>query len=108
MMRVVSFILMWTLVESYSCIDRSNVDTCDLTNVQRNEYSRYFSAMKPIYGDQYSETGLERRKKCGWQQQDTSATDLPTFVLSVGLEGAGHHLYSELFKEPVFDCLWVN
>lgn len=93
---------------SYSCIDRSTPETCDLSNVQKNEYAKYFNAMKPIYGDLYAQTGLERRKNCGWKQHGASVAYLPTYVLSVGLEGAGHHLYSEIFQEPVFDCVWVS
>jgi hypothetical protein len=30
------------------------------------------------------------------------------FVISVGLEGAGHHLWTEILNEPVFDCVWTN
>ena len=83
-------------------------ENCELTDVQKNEYSRYFSALRPIYGDAYPQTGLEERKKCGWKQPAVDKSELPLFVMSVGLEGAGHHLYSELFKEPVFDCIWVR
>jgi hypothetical protein len=28
--------------------------------------------------------------------------------MSVGLEGAGHHLWTSLFAKPVFDCVWPN
>lgn len=106
-LHAISAILLWEVAQSLSCIDSSSAITCDLSNEQKNEYSKYFTAMKPIYGDLYQETGLERRRQCGWKQKDMSASHLPSFVLSVGLEGAGHHLYSELFKTPVFDCVWV-
>lgn len=95
-------------VLSFSCIQTIAPENCELTDVQKNDYSRYFSALRPIYGDSYPQTGLEDRRKCGWKQPAANKPELPMFVMSVGLEGAGHHLYSELFKEPVFDCLWVS
>jgi hypothetical protein len=111
MMRSVLFILSSFFAGtafSFSCIDRSYDKDCDLSHEKKNEYLKYFSAMKPIYGDYYSDTVLNQQRKCGWPQSPNRNPDLPLYVLSVGLEGAGHHLYSQLFKNPVVDCVWVN
>lgn len=94
-----------------SSIDRiqacKNVEfECDLSNEEKEGNSKYFLAMRNIYSDYFAESGLQKQMQCGWKS-DPKRNDLPLFVLAVGLEGAGHHLYSELFKEPVFDCLWV-
>lgn len=49
---------------------------------------------------------------CGWtpvtQSRQSGQIPLPLYVLAVGLEGSGHHLWSELLGTPVFDCLWFN
>lgn len=102
-----------------ACIERSDKDSCHWSNgnedgtvdMNAKEGSlKYFSSLKNIYGPLYPQTGIEQRKRCGWEspREKTNSKTLPVFVLSVGLEGAGHHLYSELFGKPVFDCLWVR
>jgi hypothetical protein len=69
--------------------------------------------MRNIYGKDIAQTSVAEHMRCGWKGDSRSSSDavkkdLPVFVLSIGLEGAGHHLYSELFAKPVFDCVWVN
>ena len=70
-------------------------------------YENYFEAMKSIYSN--SNAGIPRciseHARCGFPPKSSS---LPTFVLSIGLEGAGHHLWTEIFQKPVFDCVWTN
>lgn len=79
---------------------------------QLQSYSSYFDGMKSIYrnygnGD---ETCLPVHRSCGWPRtpQPSNKKRLPLFVLSVGLEGAGHHLWTEILDVPVVDCLWIN
>jgi hypothetical protein len=101
--------------ESYTSYNRrlsSNEQTCDDTTTFRS----YFDAMDSIYGGEDQQLGscLPLHKKCGWPSisSSTQLTDstkqLPLLVLSVGLEGAGHHLWTELLAEPIFDCVWIN
>lgn len=52
-------------------------------------------------------TCLPVHRECGWPKTQENSK-LPLFVLSVGLEGAGHHLWTEIFQKPVFDCVWTN
>lgn len=104
----------------FACIERSDRESCQWGASGKKDGSmdmnakegslKYFASLKNIYGPLYSQTGIENRKQCGWEPPRNSfnSKSLPTFVLSVGLEGAGHHLYSELFGKPVFDCLWVR
>ena len=54
----------------------------------------------------YDSTCLPIHKKCGWPKA-SSSKELPLFVISVGLEGAGHHLWTELLGS-IFDCSWIN
>ena len=75
-----------------------------------SSYSRYFEGMDAIYR-RYSggrETCFPVHKACGWPSTRSQKPHLPLFVLSVGLEGAGHHLWSEKLDVPVVDCLWIN
>lgn len=83
---------------------------CDRPSSAANPKSlRYFDGMKSIYFDNKDQsTCLPQHRECGWAPVGLPAKHLPTFVLSVGLEGAGHHLWTELLQEPVVDCLWVN
>lgn len=70
-------------------------------------YERYFQGMDSInrrFGDR--ETCFPLHKSCGWPAAPSNG--LPLFVLSVGLEGAGHHLWTEILDTPVVDCLWIN
>ena len=98
------------------------LSACDSNAASNDGYSEYFKDIEKIYGEHstirkgYESTCLPLHKKCGWPQQTRASSpsrgasnynDLPLFVLSVGLEGAGHHLWTELMK-PVFDCTWIN
>ena len=75
-------------------------------------YQNYLTGMANIYKNKDSETCVPIHRACAWPPPppSTTAPKLPLFVLSVGLEGAGHHLWSELLAEPVFapGCLWIN
>jgi hypothetical protein len=63
--------------------------------------------MQFIYpGNTGEGTCLPIHKTCGWPKEESK--NLPLFVLSVGLEGAGHHLWTEILEQPVFDCVWKN
>jgi hypothetical protein len=66
---------------------------------------KYFKGMDRIYKGEDEGTCLAVHKQCGWPAQPSN---LPLFVLSVGLEGAGHHLWTEILEQPVFDCVWIN
>jgi hypothetical protein len=99
---------------------------CDQTTVLSEGFRKYFTGMHNIYnsknntanyvrgvptGSLETRSCLSRHKECGWKG-GTSAfrrnKELPLLVLSVGLEGAGHHLWTELLDTPVFDCTWKN
>ncbi len=95
---------------------RSLLDSCD-TRVKSNAYDGYFRAMTNIYdtssnfksmqsASSVHDTCLATHKECGWTPSPRN--NLPLFVLSVGLEGAGHHLWTEILDSPVFDCVWIN
>jgi hypothetical protein len=62
----------------------------------------------------YKRTGLDGtcipvHKQCGWPPiKSTANKKLPLLVFSIGLEGAGHHLWTEILQKPVFDCIWIN
>ena len=102
------------------------LSVCDSDASSKAGYQTYFDDIEKIYGEHdtvrtgYQSTCLPLHKKCGWPKQTSAPLgssgsaggavkydDLPLFVLSVGLEGAGHHLWTELMK-PVFDCTWIN
>lgn len=78
---------------------------CDKGTKDNTQYDKYFTAMKNIYKKSEDETCLPVHRSCGWPKVESS---LPLFVFSIGLEGAGHHLWTELFDKPVFDCVWKN
>jgi hypothetical protein len=80
---------------------------CDSATPTNPLYARYFNAMQFIYpGNTGEGTCLPIHKTCGWPKEPSK--NLPLFVLSVGLEGAGHHLWTEILEQPVFDCVWTN
>ena len=83
---------------------------CDTTVATNPLMKRYFDGMKQIYsGSLGDSTCFPVHNRCGWPVVRTpQAKDLPLFVLSVGLEGAGHHLWTEIMEQPVFDCVWTN
>ena len=93
---------------------------CDKGASSNAGYQKYFEAMDNIYTKQSSKvftlgsattsltskTCITQHKECGWVQSQKK--ELPLFVISVGLEGAGHHLWTEILDAPVFDCVWIN
>ena len=84
---------------------QSNCDTTTRTNPL---FKRYFDGMDSIYhGNTGESTCYPVHKQCGWPAGEKSKK-LPLFVLSVGLEGAGHHLWTEILEQPVFNCVWKN
>eukprot|EP00605_Chrysophyceae_sp_TOSAG23-4_P000536 GSChrysophyteH1.ASY1.ANO1.605.1 assembled CDS len=103
---------------TFALSDRRNLQN-SFVECKRNieddiRFKNYFKGIHNIYGDQLltpSNSGLIRlvqQQKCGWIAPTKKQNDLPLLVLSVGLEGAGHHLWTEILDKPVFDCVWVN
>lgn len=83
---------------------------CDSKTANDPLMKKYFDGMKHIYPGSTGEgTCFPTHSQCGWPIVRTpEAKKLPLFVLSVGLEGAGHHLWTEILEQPVFDCVWTN
>ena len=82
---------------------------CDPLAKNNPDFKRYFEGMQSIYRGDAESTCLPAHQECGWPAvNEHSPKKLPLLVLSVGLEGAGHHLWTEILNEPVFDCVWVN
>eukprot|EP01038_Epipyxis_sp_PR26KG_P014884 gene14884-20016_t len=83
---------------------------CDESTSKNNEFKRYFMAMMNIYQNIQDGTCLPVHKQCGWPNVNNNHNNkkLPLLILSVGLEGAGHHLWTELMEQPLFDCVWKN
>lgn len=83
---------------------------CDASTASNPLLKRYFDGMKQIYpGTSGDSTCFPVHTQCGWPVvRSPEAKNLPLFVLSVGLEGAGHHLWTEILEQPVFDCVWTN
>lgn len=81
---------------------------CDPTARGNLDYQRYFDGMSTIYRSDVRMTCLPQHMECGWPAVALTSKKLPLLVMSVGLEGAGHHLWTELLKGPVFDCVWIN
>ena len=81
---------------------------CDPTARENQDYKRYFDGMNTIYRGDARMTCLPQHMECGWPAVASTSKKLPLLVMSVGLEGAGHHLWTDLLKGPVFDCVWVN
>ena len=79
-----------------------------------NFYKKYLNGMKKIYERTGKEnTCFTTHEQCGWNKPSSldtkpSSSKLPLFILSVGLEGAGHHLWTEILNEPIHDCVWTN
>lgn len=80
---------------------------CDKSTPSNPLLTRYFNSMKKIYGTSAEGTCFPIHQTCGWPRT-ANPKKLPLFVLSVGLEGAGHHLWTEILDQPVFDCVWIN
>jgi len=91
-------------------INLQEESVCDTTVATNPLMKRYFDGMKQIYsGSLGDSTCFPVHNRCGWPVVRTpQAKNLPLFVLSVGLEGAGHHLWTEIMEQPVFDCVWTN
>jgi hypothetical protein len=85
---------------------RLTSEFCDASAKINSDYQRYFETMSLIYQNKEEGTCLPVHKECGWPNKNPAS--LPTLVLSVGLEGAGHHLWTEIFGQPIFDCVWIN
>jgi hypothetical protein len=89
-------------------LNTGEVDSCDSSVSTNPVMKRYFNAMDSIYSGKSGEgTCYPVHKACGWPRTN-KGNNLPLFVLSVGLEGAGHHLWTEILEQPVFDCVWKN
>jgi hypothetical protein len=84
-------------------------ETCNRQAMTANKLllEPYFKTMQKIYKDSKAATCLPIHEQCGWPSE-RKLKKLPLMVLSVGLEGAGHHLWTELLEKPVFDCVWAN
>ena len=86
----------------------SSQPLCDSSAKTNPLFQRYFDGMNNIYPGRLAEsTCLPIHQSCGWPRINSNK-NLPTFVISVGLEGAGHHLWTEILNEPIFDCVWTN
>lgn len=89
---------------------------CDTAAQNNTSYQRYFTAMEHIYSDltpaALASTCLPVHSQCGWPATSSdypqTKKKLPLLVFSIGLEGAGHHLWTEILQIPVFDCVWIN
>lgn len=89
-------------------VNGEDSDVCDKSTAQNQGYQRYFEGMKHIYKTTGVDgTCLPVHEECGWPKRK-NPSKLPLLVFSVGLEGAGHHLWTELLNKPVFDCVWIN
>jgi len=99
---------------SSSSIHRRQLDEiCNKNAPKDTRYQAYFKGIKKSYRNvELTGTCLPVHMNCGWpsaiRSLDKSEEKLPLFVLSVGLEGAGHHLWTEIFSQPLFDCVWIN
>lgn len=85
-----------------------NGELCDSSTKSNLDFKRYFDGMSTIYQGESGNTCLQKHMECGWPSVSSAGNALPLLVISVGLEGAGHHLWTEVLDEPVFDCVWVN
>lgn len=101
--------------DSDSCDNDGNLQ--QILNQQKPLWKRYFDAMDTIYktNNLQMNTCIPKHKSCGWmptialsQTLSSKQKSLPTLILSVGLEGSGHHLWTEVLQVPVFDCVWIN
>ena len=72
-----------------------NASVCDTMAGQREEYRDYFNSMKKIYSKTSEEgTCVPVHRQCGWPAQNPH---IPQYVLVIGLEGSGHHFWTELY-----------
>ena len=80
---------------------------CSVDASKQQAYTNYFNAMRNIYGNAIDETCLPVNMKCGWPHTQSK---LPLYIIAIGLEGSGHHLWTSVMKEGVFEegCVWVG
>jgi hypothetical protein len=107
--RICFLFLLSTLTILASSSMAAATQNCHVGAGNNTNYQRYFQGMRAMYShvDSVESTCLPVHEQCGWPSRDNSK-GLPLFVLSVGLEGAGHHLWTEILQKPVFDCVWIN
>jgi hypothetical protein len=106
--RLASLLILVKIVSSSNSNDTISFEECDKSTRSNPGYSRYFTGMEAIYKATGADgTCLPVQKECGWPKRK-NPDKLPLLVFSLGLEGAGHHLYSELLNKPLFDCVWIN
>jgi hypothetical protein len=118
LLSIVPFILIFNVVAS---LDASSL-VCDSSASQNEGYRNYFNGMKKIYRNAEEGTCIPIHRECGWPKQNSH---LPQFVLVIGLEGSGHHFWTDLYiyvqcvkystnqllfarlNRPIHDCVWV-
>lgn len=88
-------------------------ELCDRGAGNNTAFARYFQTMRNIHRRAGVEgTCIPVHEECGWpkigHKTNKEGKELPLLVFSIGLEGAGHHLWTEILQKPVFDCVWVN
>lgn len=96
---------------NYTEVSRRLMAKCDSSKMNRAGYEKYFNGINRIHKDKQDGTCLPVHQECGWQKPasgQAASNNLPTFVLSVGLEGSGHHMWTEILEQPVHDCVWTN
>lgn len=81
------------LFQLQKVIFAQNASVCDGKARQNEDYAKYFNGIKKIYGDNEEGTCVPIHRQCGWPKQRSS---LPQFVLVIGLEGSGHHFWTDL------------
>jgi hypothetical protein len=89
-------------------ISRALSSHCDSSAPTNARYAHYFEDMNKIYRGQDDGTCLPVHQKCGWPQETFGGKKLPLYVLVVGLEGSGHHFWTKLLFDPLFQCNWVS
>jgi hypothetical protein len=106
---ILQLLALLVVLEHQGCHFEVAGSGCEMNAANNTLYQRYFAGMKAMYRhvDNYAATCLPVHEQCGWPGRDASK-NLPLYVLSVGLEGAGHHLWTEILQKPVFDCVWIN
>lgn len=99
----------FNLTVNRSLQEADESEFCDKSVSDSLKFKKYFDGLSSIYYGSKSEgTCLPVHKSCGWPKIKSASSNLPMLVLSVGLEGAGHHLWTEILDNPVVDCLWIN
>ena len=86
-------------------IDTNDISsTCD--HDAGSKFKSYFDDMKIIY-NKHTDTCLKPHESCGWPNVRYSRPDLPLLILTIGVEGAGHHMWAENLSF-LFDCVWIT